>query len=117
MRKKTVRLGLNYILVAMVLITIATFFHAELAWLFLLSPVGETEFALIGLVVGWMFGGLGVVIAVLGMLQAPTREGEVSLRPMIIVLAAILVIFMVLFYASFMKPEEPRLRPGETITI
>ncbi|ACM21052.1 hypothetical protein Geob_2702 [Geotalea daltonii FRC-32] len=117
MRKRTVRLGLNYILVAMVLITIATFFHEELAWLFMLSPVGETELALTGLVVGWMFGGVGVVIAAVGFLQSATREADVQLRPIIIVLAAVLAIFMMLFYTSLIKPEEPRLRPGETITI
>jgi hypothetical protein len=58
-----------------------------------------------------------VVIAVLGLLQAPGREGDVPLRPVIMALAAILIIFMALFYVSLMGEEEPKLRPGETITI
>lgn len=117
MRKKTVRSGLNYILIAVVMITIATFFHDEMAWLFMLSPVGETELTVTGLLVGWMFGGAGALICVIGFLQAPRGEEGVRIRPLIVILVAVLAIFMVLFYISFMKPQTPQLRPGETITI
>ena len=101
----------------MVIIITATFFHDELAWLLLLSPASETQLTVIGLMIGGLCGGLGVLMTTIGFLQTSTFEENVHLKAMIIILAAVLLLFMVLLYASFKNPSEPKILPGETITI
>ena len=117
MRKKTVKLGLNYILAGIVLVTIATFFHEEVAWLFLLSPGGEARFTFLGLFVGGMSGGAGVLISTIGLLRGPSSEKDIYLMPTLLILAAMLFLFFMLLYSSFLNPEPQLVRPGETITI
>lgn len=117
MRKKTVKLGLNYILVGMVLVIIATFFHEEVAWLFLLSPGGEARFTFLGLFIGGLCGGFGVLISAFGLLQGPALEKNIYLTPILIILAAAFLLFFMLLYSSIRNPEPPKVRPGETITI
>jgi len=117
MRKKTVKLGLNYILVGMVLVILATFFHEEVAWLFLLSASGESHFTFLGLFIGGMSGGFGVIISAVGLLQGPSLDNNIYLKPTLFILAATLLLFFVLFYSSFSKLQPSRVRPGETITI
>lgn len=117
MRKKTVKNGLIYIIIAMVIITTVTFFHDEIAWLLLLSPTGETELTVTGLVIGGLCGGLGVLITALGFLQTSIVERDIYLKPIIVTLAAVILLFMVLLYVSFKIPSQPKILPGETITI
>jgi Flp pilus assembly protein protease CpaA len=117
MRKKTVKLGLNYVLTGMVLVIIATFFHEEVAWLFSLSPGGEARFTFLGLFIGGMGGGFGVLIVAIGLLQGASLEKNVYILPTLVILAALLLLFFMLLYSSFENPEPTRVRPGETITI
>ncbi len=117
MRKKTVKLGVNYILVGIVLVIIATFFHEEMARLFLLSPGGEVRFTFLGLFIGGMCGGFGVLISAVGLLQGSAAEKNIYLTPVLIILAAAFILFFMLLYSSFTNPEPPKVLPGETITI
>lgn len=117
MRKKTVKLGLNYLFCAIVVIIIATFFHDHIAWLFLLTPAGESDLTIAGIVIGGICGGFGVLIVALGFLQTADFDHDVRLKPIILALAAALFLFMMLLYSSFTNPPPPKLHPGETITI
>ncbi|WP_298435285.1 hypothetical protein [Geobacter sp.] len=119
MRKRTVRVGIYCIIVAVIIVTAATFFHSVLAAWLGLSSYTEARLVYDGLFWGGLCGGFGVVVAVAGLLAGPPRDPEcpVRLTPHLIVLAAVIFIFALLLLSSFRYPDAPGLRPGETITI
>ena len=116
MRKTTVRTGLTVITAGIALVTVTTFCHDWLAALLLLSPEGEMRFIIVGLFGGGLFGGVGTIITVTGLFRAGGGR-EVRLFPVLLFLAVTVFLFCVLFYSSVEQPRQPRLRPGETITI
>ena len=119
MRKRTVRFGIYCIIVAVIVITAATFFHSVLAAWLGLSSYTETQLVYDGLFWGGLFGGVGVVVAVAGLLAGASRDSDcpVRLTPHLIVLAAVIFIFALFLLSSFRNPDAPGLRPGETMTI
>ena len=116
MRKTIIKTGLTVITAGISVVTVATFYHEWLAGLFLLSPESEMRLVVTGLFWGGLFGGLGAVITVTGFFRA-TNGREVRLLPVLLFLAVAVILFCVLFYSSVEHPRQPRLRPGETITI
>jgi hypothetical protein len=117
MRRNTVKSGLRLITGGIVAVILATFFHEQMAGLLFLSPGGETQFIFLGLFWGGALGFSGIVVTVIGFLRAPAGERQVRLGATVIALLVVIVIFFVLLVVTFKSTEQPRLRPGETITI
>ncbi|KAF0221684.1 MAG: hypothetical protein FD174_15 [Geobacteraceae bacterium] len=117
MRKSTVKSGLNLVSAGIVLVTLATFFHEQIAWILSLSHGSETRFVFLGLFWGGMAGCLGIVVTVAGFLRGTVNRQEITLVPAVIILVAVALLFIFLLFSSFTNSEQPRLRPGETITI
>ena len=118
MRKKTVRTGLKFMAAGIICVTVATFFPAEAANLFLLGIGGEVRITFLGFFLGGVCGGCGVLVAAAGLLQSGGDERGVRLAPTIILLLSMVVVFFVLAYSSFTAtPESPALPRGESINI
>ena len=117
MRKSTVKLGLNLVVAGIVSVTLATFYHDQLAWLLLLPPEGEVMLIYLGFLWGGVFSCAGILVAVTGLLRGPTGSHGVNLAPTLILLAAAATLYLFLFYSSITSPGPQRLAPGETITI
>ncbi len=102
----------------MVSLMLATFFHDEAARLFQFSANKEAQFTFLGLLIGGLFGCVGVLIAVIGLLQrAVLTEKNIRLIPVLLMLVATVLLYFVLFYSTVTRPEIPRMRPGETVII
>jgi len=117
MRKRTIRSGLNLILAGIVSLILATFYHEHIARLFFLSPDSETIFIYLGFLSGGMFGCLGILTTVTGLVRSAGESKAVTLTYTLILLTAAFIIYFFLLYSSFTSPEPAKLRPGETITI
>ncbi|MGA2151309.1 MAG: hypothetical protein ABSG48_03985 [Geobacteraceae bacterium] len=117
MRKRTIKSGLNLILAGIVSLILATFCHEHIARLFFLSPDSETIFIYLGFFSGGMFGCIGILATVAGLVRSSGERPAVSLSYTLILLAAAFIIYFFLLYSSFTSSEPPKLRPGETITI
>jgi len=116
MRKTTVKTGLTVITAGIAVVTVVTFCHELLAGFFLLSPASEMRLVAIGLFWGALIGGLGGFITVTGLFRSAGGR-EVRLLPALLFLALAVILFWILFFTSVEHPRQPRLRPGETITI
>ena len=117
MRRSTVKSGLRLIIGGIVAVILASFFHEQLAELLFLSPAGETEFIYLGLFWGGVLGFCGILVTIIGFLRAPAGEQRVNLFSSVITLIVVILLFFILLFVTFRNPEQPRLRPGETITI
>jgi hypothetical protein len=119
MRKRTIRSGLRLLLAALLLIILASFYHADLANLFSLSPGSEQRYFGLGMFAAAAMGGYAVVVAAFGLvLPANPRDVKVRVFPVFILLICTVALFFYLFVSSFSRPvEEQPLRPGSTITI
>lgn len=120
MRKRTIRSGMRLLLGALVLIILASFYHAGLAELLSLSPGMERRLYRLGMFGAAALGVYGVMLAVSGLLL-PADRGDgsrVRIAPLFCMLLCALALFFYLFVASFTAPDKDApLRPGETITI
>lgn len=117
MRIDTVKFGLNLVVAGIVLVTLATFFHSIIADLLGFSLAAEMQLVFHGLFWGGVSACLGIVVTVLGLLKGTAGRPAKTLLPIILILAAAVILFFVLLFTSFRSQEEPTLRPGETITI
>lgn len=117
MRKSTVRYGLKLILAGILSVTVATFFHAEVASLLLLGPGGEAEITLLGFFLGGLTGGCGVLISVGGFLQSGAGDPPVRLGRLFLYILLSVLFFFFLAYRSFTTPTSAPVRPGESIVI
>lgn len=119
MRKRTVRNGLRLILVALLLIVLASFYHVGIADLFSLSDNAEMRLYRLGIFWAAAFGGYGVVLAAFGLvLPEDSRDVRVRVLPVFFMILATVALFFYLLASSFNEPPRPeRLRPGDTITI
>lgn len=120
MRKRTVRNGMRLLLGALLLIILASFYHAGLANLLSLSPGMEQRFYRLGMFGAAAMGIYGVMLFVSGLLLPADLGGESRVRvaPLFFMLLCALALFFYLFVTSFTAPDKDApLRPGETITI
>jgi len=117
MRRSTVRIGLNLIIAAVVLVIIAAFYHEQFALLLSLSPDSENRLIFLCLLWGGISGCTGITVAVFGLLRSSGGPARVNLVKPLVIIALLVLMFIFLFISSFSRPENPRLRPGETITI
>lgn len=117
MRRSSVNSGLRLIIVAVVSIILAAFFHDTIASLLFLNPGGETQFIFLGLFWGGIIGFCGIAVTFVGLLRAPAAEQSASILKPLVVLAALVILFIYLLFSSLTAPEQLKLNPGETITI
>jgi hypothetical protein len=113
-------MGIYALSLAVALVTVATFFHEQIAGVLGLSPPAASFFVSLGFWGGGISGGCGVVLAVAGLFlrSGPDRQHPCRLAPSLIILCAFTFIFILLLVAHFRGTEyPPPLRPGETITI
>lgn len=117
MRRSTVKSGLRLLIGGVVLVILAAFFHEQVATILFLSPGSESQFIFFGLFWGGVLGFCGILVTVLGFLRPPAGGERKSLLPSLVILIVVVLVFFILLYFSFRSSEQPRLRPGETITI
>lgn len=112
MRKSTVRSGMRLLLAAMLLIFIAGFYSS-------ITP-GATE-NFYGQIIFWAtaLGGVGVIMAVAGMIRSPGRDDhKIKIYPLLLLILAVIIFYFYLMTSSLFTPAiYERLHPGETITI
>jgi len=117
MRSRTVKTGINLNITAVVLVILAAFYHEPIARILTLSADNETRFIFLSFLWGGIFGFWGIAVAVFGLLRTPGAGVRVGLLKPVSILALLVILFMILLVSSFNKPDSPRLRPGETLTI
>jgi hypothetical protein len=117
MYKKTVRSGLRFMATGLVLVLLATFFHAQMASLLFLDFENEARLTFLGFFLGGVCGGCGVLVTAVGLLQSAGREPGVRLAPTVLLLLSLIALFFVLAYNSVSVPRAPVLPSGESITI
>ncbi len=117
MRKSTVKLGLKCILAGIMLVTLVTFFHGEIAGLFLLYPEDEARLIALGLFWGGVSGGLGAMISAVGFIRESCPENDVRLSSTIVVVIGMTLLFFLLLLSFFESDEPQNIRTNETITV
>ncbi|MFZ3207806.1 MAG: hypothetical protein WA140_03105 [Geobacteraceae bacterium] len=117
MRMNSVKSGLNLVFAGIVMVTLATFFHGNIAALLGFSISAEMRLVFLGLFWGGVFACVGITITVIGLLMGVAGRQASNLRPIIIALAMAVMIFIVLMFTYLRGHERPRLQPGETLTI
>ena len=118
MRKRTIRNGLRLMLAALLLILLASFYHADVADLLSLSTGAELRFYSLGIFWAAAIGGYGVVLTVIGfVLPANYRDSGIRLAPLFLLIVCVVAAFFYFLVRSFDEPVRERLRPGQTITI
>lgn len=121
MRKRTVRNGMRLVLIALIIIIVASFFHSQITDYFSLSASAESSVYRNGMFWAAAIGGYGAVVTVLGFILSPRKnDSEVRLFPVFIGIATLIFLFFYLLSDAIDTPngdEQRRVRPGETITI
>lgn len=117
MRKSTVRRGIRSICSGVAALIVATFFHGQLAGLLRLGAVGEGRLTFAGFFLAGVFGGFGVLLAALGLLQRDMGEQRTRLLPAIVLLFCLIGLFFVLTYTWITSPQPLPLAPGDSINI
>lgn len=121
MRKRTVRNGLRFVLAALILIIMASFYHVQLSDLFSLSPSGGSRIYRLGMFWAAAIGGYGVVLTASGFVLSPHKnDSQIRLMPIFLAVSALFFLFFFLLSSAFDTPvgdEQRRVRPGESITI
>jgi len=119
MRKHTVRRGLRLVLVSLILIIAASYYHAGIADLFAFSVSAEERFYSLGIFMAAAAGGYGAVLTVFGLvLPGRINDAGVRLLPVFMLILTMFMIFIWLMISSLSDtPKQRHLRPNETITI
>jgi glucan phosphoethanolaminetransferase (alkaline phosphatase superfamily) len=121
MRKRTIRNGMRLVLVALIIIIVASFYHTTVADILGLTLDAEMRLYRLGIFWSAAVGGYGVVLAAFGMVfSGNKRDSGVRILPVFLLIAAFVFLFFYLLATSFTAPANSpreRLRPGETITI
>lgn len=119
MRKRTIRSGMRILLAALLLIIVASFFHAGIADFFSLSMHTEQRIYSLGIFWAAAMGAYGVMLATLGFILPSTpRDDGVRVLPLFMLIAFGMIFFFYLFVTTLTTPVNERpLRPGSTITI
>ncbi|RII31382.1 MAG: hypothetical protein CXR30_00795 [Geobacter sp.] len=119
MRKRSVRNGMRFILAALLMIILASFYHAGIADLLGLSIRSEERLYSLGIFWAAAIGGYGAVMSVFGfILPGNARDTGVRLLPLFLLIMTAVMFFFFLLATSLNEPPRPeRLSPGQTITI
>ncbi len=112
---------MRLVMAALILIIIASFYHAQLSDLFSLTPSGESRIYRLGIFWAAAIGGYGVVLTAFGLVLSPLKNvSPVRLLPIFLSVSVLIFLFFFLLSSSIDSPpgdEQRRVRPGETITI
>ncbi len=118
MRRSTVKRGINFLIAAIGLIIVGSYFNETVAGLLYLSPGSAGQIVSLAFFWGGMFGAIGILVTVFGFLRPAGREPRSSLLGPLFMFIAMVALFFLLFYVSLRSQDEPPpLRPGETIII
>lgn len=117
MRRSMVKRGLNFLIAALGLIIIGSYYHTVVARLLFLPPQAANQIVSLAFFWGGVFGGVGILVTIFGFLRPAGNEPRRSLLWTLLVFVGMVVLFFSLFYYSLWSDEEPPLRPGETIII
>ncbi len=120
MRRRTVRNGMRLLLAALLLIILASFYHAGMASLFSFAAGSELRFYSLGMLAATAMGGYGIVMTAFGLVLPVDRQDDATIRiaPLCFMLACAVALFFCLFALSFSPPAgEEAVPPGGTITI
>ena len=121
MRKRTVRNGMRLVMAALILIILASFYHDAFSDIFSLSYAAENRVYSLGIFWATAIGCYGVVLVAFGfVLSSQKRDESVRVMPTFLIISLLIALFFYLLTASIndpVRPEQKRLRPGETITI
>lgn len=118
MRRSTIKRGLNFLIAAVALIIVGSYYHAWVARLLFLSPHAAAQFVSLAFFWGGLCGGIGILITIFGFLRPAGSEPRSSLLWPLVLFVAMVILFFYLFYSTLRLADEPQpLRPGETILI
>ncbi|MDD2732717.1 MAG: hypothetical protein PHF56_02155 [Desulfuromonadaceae bacterium] len=121
MRKRTIRNGMRLVLIALIMIILASFYHSQITDFFSLSMPAEIRVYRNGMFWASAIGGYGVVVMAFGFALSPRKnDAEVRLLPFIVLISVMIALFFYLLSSAINAPsidEQRRVRPGETITI
>ncbi len=118
MRKRTVKTGLRLLLAAIILVLTGTFFSQYVSSFFFLSARNSVEFVQLSLFWGGILGAAAIITISAGLIRSSIYNDATRLMPTSLLVVALLILFMVLFYRSLSAPPAtPPIRPGETVVI
>lgn len=118
MRRSTVKRGLNFLIAAIGLIIVGSYFHAGVARMLFLSPHAADQIVSLAFFWGGVFGGIGILFTIFGFLRTAGNEPRSSLLwPLLMFVGMVVLFFMLFFYSLRAGEEVPTLKPGETIVI
>lgn len=119
MRKRSVRNGMRFVLGALLLIILVSFYHGTIADLLRLSMAAEERLYNLGIFWAAAIGGYGAVMTAFGfILPGNARDAGIRLLPLFLLITAAVCLFFLLLATSLSEPPQPeRLKPGQTITI
>ncbi len=117
-RKRTVRSGLRFMIAAVVLLLLGTFYGQQVNAVLSLPTDGAFEFVRLAFFWAGIFGASGVIICIAGLVQRSPGIEKFRLMPSFFLFVLLLVVFFTLFYRTLTAPPADRpLRPGETLII
>ena len=118
MRKRTVRTGLRFMIVAVSLLLLGTFYSQQINALLSLPADGAFEFVKLAFFWSGILGATGVVVLIFGLIQRASAVEKFSLVPAFFLVIFLLTVFFTLFYRTLSSPPDQQpLRPGETLLI
>ncbi|NVN97848.1 MAG: hypothetical protein HXX17_00880 [Geobacteraceae bacterium] len=118
MRRKTVRTGLRFMISAVLLLLLGTFYSQQVNTMFSLPADGAFEFVKLAFLWSLIFGVSGVIIFVIGLIRRAAIADRINLLPSFILLILLIAVFFTLFYRTPALPQIDRpLKPGETLII
>jgi hypothetical protein len=118
MRKSTVRTGIRFLITAVGLLLVGTFYNEEIGRLFSLTSWGVMEFVRLTLFWGGTLGGMGVVTVCIGLIRPSLVNDQIRLSRSVLFLFMSIALFFYLLYHSVTTDRVPRpLSPGETVII
>jgi membrane-bound ClpP family serine protease len=117
-RKRTVRTGLRFMIFAVSLLLLGTFYSQQVNAVFSLPSDGAFEFVKLAFFWGSILGASGIIIFIFGMIQRSSGVEKFSLVPTFFFFIFLLTVFFTLFYRTLSSPPAKQpLRPGETLII
>jgi len=113
-RKRTVRTGLRFMVAAVSLLLLGTFYSQQVNAFFSLSAGGAFEFVKLAFFWSGITGAAAVVMVIFGLMQRASTVDKFSLVPTFFLVIFLIAMFFALFYRTL--STQP-LKPGETLVI
>lgn len=118
MRRRTLRTGLRFMIAAVSLLLLGTFYSQQVNSMLSLPAEGAFEFVKLAFLWSLVFGASGVIILVFGLIQRAVSVDRINLFPSFLLLILMMTVFFILYYRTLSSPQIDRpLKPGETLII